>query len=206
MRGATTLVACRVTPRQKGELVHLVRSGGTEIKASDSASGSSSYEDRHGAPVTLAIGDGANDVPMLQAAHVGVAVHGGRDGVARCSAVGASDVAVTQFAHLDRLLLVHGARSYHRLCLAALWCVYKQLLWAFTVFLYAWTNGFSGQSPYAPPRASEARSASTPPPRTHASPSPPAFHSLPHSLPSSLPSHTAPGLRHPLFPPLSALR
>jgi hypothetical protein len=58
--------------------------------------------------LTLAIGDGGNDVPMIQAAHVGVGI-AGLEGV---QAVQASDYAVSQFRFLTRLLLVHGRQSY----------------------------------------------------------------------------------------------
>ncbi|KCV72235.1 hypothetical protein H696_01636 [Fonticula alba] len=57
------------------------------------------------APVTLAVGDGANDVAMLQAAHVGIGLSAGREGLA---AARAADYAVPGFRHLAPLLLVHG--------------------------------------------------------------------------------------------------
>lgn len=62
--------------------------------------------------ITLSIGDGANDVSMIQAAHVGVGISGleGRQ------AVLASDFAIAQFRFLTDLLLVHGRWSYLRLC------------------------------------------------------------------------------------------
>ena len=54
--------------------------------------------------VTLAIGDGANDVAMIRAAHIGVGISG-REGNA---AVLASDYSIGQFRFLTRLLLIHG--------------------------------------------------------------------------------------------------
>lgn len=59
---------------------------------------------------TLAIGDGANDVPMIQSAHVGVGISG-KEGM---QAVLASDYSIAQFRFLSRLLLVHGRWDYRR--------------------------------------------------------------------------------------------
>ncbi len=61
--------------------------------------------------ILLAIGDGANDVSMIQAAHVGVGI----SGVEGLQAARAADVAISQFRYLKKLLLVHGAWSYTRL-------------------------------------------------------------------------------------------
>lgn len=60
--------------------------------------------------MTLAIGDGANDVSMIQAADVGVGISG-EEGL---QAVNSSDYAIAQFRFLKRLLLVHGHWSYYR--------------------------------------------------------------------------------------------
>lgn len=62
--------------------------------------------------ITLSIGDGANDVGMIQAAHVGVGI----SGLEGMQAVMASDFAIAQFRFLTDLLLVHGRWSYLRLC------------------------------------------------------------------------------------------
>lgn len=62
--------------------------------------------------ITLSIGDGANDVSMIQAAHVGIGISG-QEGM---QAVMASDFAIAQFRYLTDLLLVHGRWSYLRLC------------------------------------------------------------------------------------------
>lgn len=60
--------------------------------------------------MTLAVGDGANDVGMIQKAHVGVGLVG-KDGT---QAARSSDYALRQFSHLQRLLAVHGRWSYLR--------------------------------------------------------------------------------------------
>lgn len=67
--------------------------------------------------ITLSIGDGANDVSMIQAAHVGVGISG-QEGM---QAVMASDFAVAQFRFLADLLLVHGRWSYLRICKVCLY-------------------------------------------------------------------------------------
>ena len=81
----------RVSPLQKALVVKLVKKNTHSI--------------------LLAIGDGANDVSMIQAAHVGVGI----SGVEGLQAARASDVAISQFRFLKKLLLVHGAWSYQRL-------------------------------------------------------------------------------------------
>lgn len=70
---------------------------------------------------TLAIGDGANDVPMIQAANIGVGISG-KEGM---QAVMASDYAIAQFRFLARLMLVHGRWSYRRIALIIIYSFYK---------------------------------------------------------------------------------
>ena len=84
------VVCCRVSPKQKALVVNLVKDGIDTM--------------------TLAIGDGANDVSMIQAADVGVGISG-EEGL---QAVNSSDFAIAQFRFLKRLLLVHGHWSYAR--------------------------------------------------------------------------------------------
>ncbi|XP_045203321.2 probable phospholipid-transporting ATPase IA isoform X3 [Mercenaria mercenaria] len=115
------VICCRVSPLQKAELVDLV-------KKSCSA-------------ITLAIGDGANDVGMIQAADVGVGISGVEGLQAAC----ASDYAIAQFQFLNKLLLVHGAWSYSRLCKLILYSFYKNICLYVIEFWFALQNGFSGQ-------------------------------------------------------------
>ena len=99
----TSCVACRLSPSQKRKLLRLVC-------------------DAHSGTIAVAIGDGANDVPMLQAAHIGVGIRG-MEGTA---AVLASDVAVSEFRFLKILLLCHMRRFYRRVALFLLWYNYKR--------------------------------------------------------------------------------
>ncbi|XP_021352123.1 probable phospholipid-transporting ATPase IA isoform X2 [Mizuhopecten yessoensis] len=115
------VICCRVSPSQKAELCNLVKHS---VKA-----------------ITLAIGDGANDVGMIQAAHVGVGISGVEGLQAAC----ASDYAIAQFRFLNKLLLVHGAWSYARLCKLILYSFYKNICLYVIEFWFAIMNGFSGQ-------------------------------------------------------------
>ncbi|KAJ1557544.1 hypothetical protein HK096_006686, partial [Nowakowskiella sp. JEL0078] len=87
-----SVVCCRVSPLQKALVVKLVK------KNIDDS-------------ITLAIGDGANDVGMIQAAHVGVGI----SGMEGLQAARSADFAIAQFRFLRKLLLVHGGWSYSRL-------------------------------------------------------------------------------------------
>lgn len=97
-----------------------------------------------GNPVTLAIGDGANDVAMIQEAQIGIGISGkeGRQ------AVNSSDFAIAQFKFLKRLLLVHGRSDYVRLSKVVLYSFYKNVVLAFTLFFFVLFSGMSGQSLY----------------------------------------------------------
>jgi len=90
----------------------------------------------------LAIGDGANDVAMIQTADVGVGIMGkeGRQ------AVNNSDYAFSQFRFLVPLLLIHGNLSYYRLARLIKYSFYKNITFAFVMFYYQFYNGFSGQA------------------------------------------------------------
>ncbi|XP_052636096.1 phospholipid-transporting ATPase VD isoform X5 [Harpia harpyja] len=116
------VVCCRATPLQKSIVVRLVRS---KLKA-----------------MTLAVGDGANDVSMIQVADTGVGISG-QEGM---QAVMASDFAISQFRHLKKLLLVHGHWCYTRLTNMVLYFFYKNVAYVNLLFWYQFFCGFSGTS------------------------------------------------------------
>ncbi|XP_056593278.1 phospholipid-transporting ATPase ID [Triplophysa dalaica] len=119
-----TVICCRVTPLQKAQVVELVK--------------------KHKNAVTLAIGDGANDVSMIKTAHIGVGISG-QEGM---QAVLSSDFSFAQFRYLQRLLLVHGRWSYLRMCKFLRYFFYKNFTFTFVHFWYGFFCGFSAQTVY----------------------------------------------------------
>ena len=102
----SVLIGCRFSPAQKSHMVLMVK---RLVKPS---------------PITLAIGDGANDVAMIQAAEVGIGI-AGREGM---QAVMASDFYFSQFRFLQRLLFLHGHWNYVRVSRMVLYCFYKNTM------------------------------------------------------------------------------
>jgi phospholipid-transporting ATPase len=118
------VICCRVSPLQKALVVKLVK--------------------RHLKAILLAIGDGANDVSMIQAAHVGVGI----SGLEGLQAARSADISIGQFRYLRKLLLVHGAWSYQRVSKVILYSFYKNITLFMTQFWYSFQNAFSGQIIY----------------------------------------------------------
>ncbi|KAK1325181.1 putative phospholipid-transporting ATPase 4 [Acorus calamus] len=94
--------------------------------------------------ITLAIGDGANDVGMIQAADIGVGI----SGMEGMQAVMASDFSLPQFRMLERLLIVHGHWCYKRITKMILYFVYKNIAFGMTLFYYELLTSFSGELLY----------------------------------------------------------
>ncbi|XP_058216266.1 probable phospholipid-transporting ATPase 4 isoform X4 [Rhododendron vialii] len=94
--------------------------------------------------ITLAIGDGANDVGMIQEADIGVGI----SGVEGMQAVMASDFAIAQFQFLERLLVVHGHWCYKRIAQMICYFFYKNIAFGLTLFYFEAFASFSGQSVY----------------------------------------------------------
>ncbi|KAL5628019.1 hypothetical protein BROUX41_002767 [Berkeleyomyces rouxiae] len=107
-----SVLCCRVSPAQKAAVVSMVKNG-LDV-------------------MTLSIGDGANDVAMIQEADVGVGIAG----VEGRQAVMSSDYAIAQFRFLQRLVLVHGRWSYRRLAESISNFFYKNMVWTFSIFWY----------------------------------------------------------------------
>ncbi|XP_059453929.1 putative phospholipid-transporting ATPase 9 [Corylus avellana] len=122
--GCASVICCRSSPKQKGLVARLVkiRTGNT----------------------TLAIGDGANDVGMLQEADIGVGI----SGVEGMQAVMSSDIAIAQFRYLERLLLVHGHWCYRRISSMICYFFYKNIAFGVTIFFFEVYAAFSGQAAY----------------------------------------------------------
>ncbi|XP_029607201.1 phospholipid-transporting ATPase IC [Salmo trutta] len=119
-----SVLCCRVTPSQKADVVTLVR--------------------KNTASITMAIGDGANDVNMIKTAHIGVGLAGVEGG----QAVQNADYALAKFSFLQRLLLVHGRWSYRRIAVFLRYFLYKTCSFALVHIWFGFFNGFSAQSLY----------------------------------------------------------
>jgi phospholipid-transporting ATPase len=107
-----TVICARVTPSQKAKMVQMLR--------------------RWRNSVTLAIGDGGNDVAMIQEAHVGVGIVGNEG----TQAALASDYSIPEFRHLQRLMTVHGRYSYIRSAGVINLSLYKNIVFTTTQILF----------------------------------------------------------------------
>ncbi|XP_062484174.1 phospholipid-transporting ATPase IK isoform X3 [Pezoporus occidentalis] len=118
------VICCRVTPKQKALMVQLVK--------------------KHKKAITLAIGDGANDVNMIKTADIGVGING----LEGAQAVQCSDYALAQFSYLQRLLLVHGRWAYLRICKFLRCFFYKTFAGLMAQVWFAFHSGFTAQPLY----------------------------------------------------------
>ncbi|GJD09893.1 Phospholipid-transporting ATPase 3 [Galdieria sulphuraria] len=116
-----SVICCRATPLQKAVIVRLVKTQGR---------------------VTCAVGDGANDVSMIQEADVGIGIQG-HEGM---QAVMASDYAIGQFYLLSRLLGVHGRYNFIRAVKLIFYSLYKNMMLVLVQAWFAFFNKFSGQT------------------------------------------------------------
>uniref|UniRef100_A0A8B9QN07 Phospholipid-transporting ATPase n=1 Tax=Apteryx owenii TaxID=8824 RepID=A0A8B9QN07_APTOW len=116
------VLCCRMAPLQKAQIVRMVKN-------------------TKGSPITLSVGDGANDVSMILEAHVGIGKEGRQ-------ASRNSDYAVPKFKHLRKLLLAHGHLYYVRIAHLVQYFFYKNLCFILPQFLYQFFCGFSQQPLY----------------------------------------------------------
>lgn len=123
-----SVIACRVSPIQKALLLKMVRKYVSPT------------------PTTLAIGDGANDVGMIQEAHIGIGI----SGLEGQQAVNASDFAIAQFRYLESLLLIHGRWNFMRMSKAVLFFFYKNAALIGTMIVFSEKCLHSGTPLYDP--------------------------------------------------------
>ncbi|KUI52838.1 putative phospholipid-transporting ATPase DNF3 [Cytospora mali] len=120
-----SVICCRASPAQKATLVKCIR---THVPSS----------------LTLAIGDGANDIAMIQASHVGIGISG-REGL---QAARISDYSIAQFGFLQKLLFVHGRWNNIRTGKYILGTFWKEIVFYLVQALYQKYNGYTGTSLY----------------------------------------------------------
>lgn len=92
--------------------------------------------------ITLAVGDGANDVNMILEANIGIGIYG-QEGM---RAVQSSNYAIGQFKCLWKLILYHGRLNYIRISEMILYFFYKNVIFTVPQFFFAFFNQYSGQS------------------------------------------------------------
>eukprot|EP01063_Lacrimia_lanifica_P002156 TRINITY_DN11115_c0_g1_i1.p1 TRINITY_DN11115_c0_g1~~TRINITY_DN11115_c0_g1_i1.p1 ORF type:complete len:1349 (+),score=551.78 TRINITY_DN11115_c0_g1_i1:112-4158(+) len=120
-----SVVCARLSPKMKGTIVECC------IQENDISD-----------TTVLAIGDGGNDVTMIQKAHVGIGVIGVEGRAAEL----ASDYAIPRFKHLKRLLAVHGRYCKYRTMKCVWYSFYKNIVLSISQMCFAIFTGFSGQT------------------------------------------------------------
>ncbi|KAH9617378.1 hypothetical protein KSS87_011968 [Heliosperma pusillum] len=119
-----SVICCRSSPKQKALVTRLVKMETGKI--------------------TLAIGDGANDVGMIQEANIGIGI----SGVEGMQAAMSSDFTIAQFRFLERLLLLHGHWCYRRISMMICYFFYKNITFGLTLFWFETHSAFSAQPAY----------------------------------------------------------
>lgn len=119
-----SVVCCRVSPGQKKKVVSIMR--------------------KKNKCISLAIGDGANDVSMILEANIGVGIFG-EEGM---QAVQASDFAIGEFRFLWNLLMLHGRLNYLRQSEMILYFFYKNMVFTLPQLFFAFFCFYSGQTVY----------------------------------------------------------
>ena len=113
------VVACRCSPTQKAEIANLIkRASGKRV---------------------CCIGDGGNDVTMIQVADVGVGIVGKEGRQASLAA----DFSITQFSYLTKLLVWHGRNSYKRSAKLAQFVIHRGLIISVCQTVYSITYAFA---------------------------------------------------------------
>ncbi|XP_032888052.1 probable phospholipid-transporting ATPase IF isoform X1 [Amblyraja radiata] len=124
-KSCTAVLCCRMAPLQKAKVVRLLKLLPNK-------------------PITLAIGDGANDVSMILEANIGIGIMGkeGRQAVRN------SDYAIARFCFITKLLFVHGHLYYVRIAHLVQYFFYKNVCFITPQFIYQFFCMFSQQTLY----------------------------------------------------------
>ena len=120
---AIAVICCRVSPLQKSQVVKLLKN----------------YDN---SKITLAIGDGGNDVSMIMEAHIGIGIYG-EEGL---RAAQSSDYAIGEFQVLRRLIFFHGYLNLYRNSSMVIYFFYKNFVFTIIHFFFGFLNDFSGQT------------------------------------------------------------
>ena len=120
---AESVVCCRVSPFQKSQIVQKMK-----------------IYDRNA--VTLAIGDGGNDVSMIMEANIGIGIIG-EEGM---SAANASDFAIGEFKLIKRLLFFQGRTNLNRISKLILYFFYKNIIFTIAQLFFSPFSLCSGQT------------------------------------------------------------
>jgi len=120
---SNTVICCRVSPSQKSQVVRKIKNFDSEA-------------------VTLAIGDGGNDVSMIMEANIGIGIYG-EEGM---SAAQSSDFSIGEFKMLKRLLFVHGRTYLYCISKMILYFFYKNFVFSLIQFYFSFFCLGSGQT------------------------------------------------------------
>ena len=120
---SNTVICCRTSPFQKSEIIQKIKN----------------FDEK---AITLAIGDGGNDVSMIMEANIGIGIHG-EEGM---SAVQASDFSIGEFKLLKRLLFIHGRTNLYRISKMIIYFFYKNFIFAMNQFFFSFICLASGQT------------------------------------------------------------
>ncbi|KAL8710510.1 MAG: hypothetical protein Q9220_004943 [cf. Caloplaca sp. 1 TL-2023] len=118
------VIACRCSPTQKADIAYLIRQFTKKRVA--------------------CIGDGGNDVSMIQAADVGVGIVGKEGRQASLAA----DFSITSFHHLTKLLVWHGRNSYKRSAKLAQFIIHRGLIISICQTIYSIAAHFEPNALY----------------------------------------------------------
>ena len=117
------VIVCRASPSHKALVVQMVRKQIPGV-------------------LTMAIGDGTNDVSMIKEAHVGI----GLKGLEGTEAAANADYAIGTFNHVGRLTLVHGRNFAYKIDYYIYKFMYKNLVTAGSALYVGFISGFGGIS------------------------------------------------------------